>query len=55
MKNLEMTHCSDECLLVSMKTSISLNELELMQFHGMKSLILGNNTVFFKIENLLKV
>ena len=26
MKNSEMTHCSDECLLVSMKTSTSLND-----------------------------
>jgi hypothetical protein len=26
MKNLEMTHCSDECLFVSMKTSTSLND-----------------------------
>ena len=28
MKNLEMTHCSDECLLSSVKDSTSLTENE---------------------------
>ena len=28
MKNFEMTHCSDECLLISVRDSVSLSDTE---------------------------
>ncbi|MFB5619694.1 MAG: hypothetical protein ACE5RC_00980 [Nitrosopumilus sp.] len=32
MKNPDMTHCSDECLLFSIKNSTSLDEYEMNAF-----------------------